>query len=36
MEFYVSETDWRDAESGEPVVKTIFTMIVNVRPPKQD
>ena len=35
MEFYVSETDWRDA-AGEPVVKTVFTMIVNVRPPKQD
>ena len=36
MEFYVSETDWRDATSGDPVVKTIFTMIVNVRPPKKD
>jgi hypothetical protein len=36
MEFYVSETDWRDAATGDPVVKTVFTMIVNVRPPAQD
>ncbi|MEI8000876.1 MAG: MaoC family dehydratase N-terminal domain-containing protein [Actinomycetes bacterium] len=36
MEFYVSETDWRDAATGEPVVTTVFTMIVNVRPPQQD
>jgi hypothetical protein len=32
MEFYVSETDWRDA-AGEPVVTTTFTMIVRVSPP---
>jgi hypothetical protein len=35
MEFYVTETDWRDAETGDPVVKTVFTLIVNVRPPQQ-
>lgn len=36
LEFYVSETDWRDANTGEPVVKAIFTLAINVRPPKQD
>lgn len=36
LEFYVSETDWRDASTGDPVVKTIFTLAINVRPPKQD
>ena len=36
LEFYVSETDWRDADSGEPVVKTIFTLAINVRPPKSE
>jgi N-terminal half of MaoC dehydratase len=36
LEFYVTETDWRDAETGEPVVKSIFTLAINVRPPKQD
>jgi len=34
MEFYVTDTDWRDASSGEPVVTTRFTLIVNVSPPK--
>jgi len=34
MEFYVTETDWKDAESGDPVVTTRFTLIVNVRPPE--
>jgi hypothetical protein len=33
LEFYVTETDWRDASSGEPVVKSIFTLVINVRPP---
>ena len=28
MEFYVMETDWRDADSGEPVVTDTFTLIV--------
>ncbi len=34
MEFYVSETDWSDADTGEPVVTTKFTLIVTYRPPK--
>ena len=34
LEFYVTETDWCDVESGEPVVKSTFTLVVNVRPPK--
>jgi len=33
MEFYTTSTDWRDA-SGAPVVSTLFTLIVMVRPPK--
>lgn len=33
LEFYVTETDWKDADSGDPVVKSIFTLVVNVRPP---
>jgi len=32
LEFYVTETDWNDAGSGEPVVKSIFTLVINVRP----
>jgi len=32
LEFYVTETDWKDAVSGEPVVKSIFTLVINVRP----
>lgn len=32
MEFYVTETEWRDAGSGEPVVTARFTLIVNYRP----
>jgi len=32
LEFYVTETDWKDADSGESVVKSIFTLVVNVRP----
>ena len=36
LEFYVSETDWRDATTGDPVVKSVFTLAINVRPPKQD
>jgi hypothetical protein len=34
MEFYVTETAWKDASSGDPVVPTRFTLIVNVSPPK--
>ena len=33
LEFYVTETDWKDATSGAPVVKSIFTLVINVRPP---
>ena len=33
LEFYVTETDWKDATSGEPVVKSLFTLVINVRPP---
>jgi hypothetical protein len=33
LEFYVTETDWKDSSSGEPVVKSIFTLVINVRPP---
>jgi hypothetical protein len=34
LEFYVTETDWTDVATGELVVKAIFTMVVNCRPPK--
>ncbi len=33
LEFYVTETDWKDASSGDTVVKSIFTLVINVRPP---
>ena len=36
LEFYVTETDCNDATTGEPVLKSIFTLVVNCRPPKQD
>ena len=32
LEFYVTETDWKDADSGDLVVKSIFTLVINVRP----
>ena len=32
LEFYVTETEWKDADSGDPVVKSIFTLVINVRP----
>jgi hypothetical protein len=32
----VTETEWKDAESGDPVVTSIFTLVINVRPPKTD
>jgi hypothetical protein len=34
LEFYVTETEWKDAKSGDPVCTTIFTLVINVRPPK--
>jgi hypothetical protein len=36
LEFYVTETAWADAETGVPVCTSIFTLAINVRPPKQD
>ncbi len=36
LEFYVTETDWRDAESGDAVCSSKFTLVINVRPPKTD
>jgi hypothetical protein len=34
LEFYVTETQWKDAATGDPVVTSIFTLAINVRPPK--
>jgi hypothetical protein len=34
LEFYVTETEWKDAATGDPVYKTIFTLVINVSPPK--
>ena len=34
LEFYVQETMWADQRTGEPVVKNIFTLVINCRPPK--
>ncbi len=34
LEFYVTKTDWNDAATGDPVCSVIFTLIINVRPPK--
>ena len=34
MEFYVTETAWKNVETGAAVVKTRFTMLVMVRPAK--
>ena len=34
MEFYVTETEWRDAASGDPVVTARFTLIVRAAKPK--
>jgi hypothetical protein len=31
MEFYVMETEWRDASSGDPVVTDRFTLIVRAK-----
>jgi hypothetical protein len=31
MEFYVMQTDWRDADSGDPVVTDKFTLIVRAK-----
>jgi hypothetical protein len=34
LEFYVTETAWTDTERGDPVCTSIFTLVINVRPPK--
>jgi hypothetical protein len=34
LEFYETETEWKDARTDEPVLKAIFTLVINVRPPK--
>ena len=36
LEFYVTETVWSDAETGDHVCTSIFTLVINVRPPKTD
>ena len=36
LEFYVTETVWSDAETGDPVCTSTFTLVINVRPPKAD
>jgi hypothetical protein len=35
MEFYVTETAWKQADSGTPVVNAKFTLLIMVRPPKK-
>jgi len=34
LEFYVTETEWKDVSTGEPVVTSTFTLAINCRPPK--
>ena len=34
LELYVAETDWRDANTDEPVLVSRFTLAVSVKPPK--
>lgn len=36
LEFYVTETAWKRADSGKPMVTTIFTLVINVRPPSNE
>lgn len=31
LEFYVTKTEWKDVDTGEPVVTSIFTLVINVR-----
>ena len=31
LEFYVQETTWRDQATGEPVVKNVFTLVINCK-----
>ncbi len=32
LEFYVTETTWKDEQTGEPVVTTKFTLAINCKP----
>ena len=32
LEFYVTETSWKNAETGEAVVNAIFTLAINCKP----
>ena len=34
LEFYVTKTDWTDSVTSEAVCSVIFTLVINVRPPK--
>ena len=34
LEFYVTETAWKQADSGTPVLNAKFTLLIMVRPPK--
>ncbi len=36
LEFYVTETTWRDATTHEPVVTTKFTLAINCKPDAVD
>jgi peroxisomal enoyl-CoA hydratase 2 len=35
LEFYVTETEWKDTRTGDPVLTAIFTLAINCRPPKE-
>lgn len=34
LEFYVTETEWKNVETGAPVVNAVFTLAINVKAPK--
>ncbi|MCU1458317.1 MAG: N-terminal half of MaoC dehydratase [Actinomycetia bacterium] len=36
LEFYVTETSWKNVKTGEPVVNAVFTLAINVRAPKPE
>ena len=33
LEFYVTETRWKNQKTGADVLTAIFTLVINVRPP---
>src|SRR5260370_37249009 len=35
LEFYVTETDWKDATSGDPVPRSLSTLQSTSRPPTE-